>query len=249
MLDSPFRYLNPMYIEVEPQQKEITKISFKELELHYSVQKDESLTNDLVSVVKIKTANPAPDIYGNSCPLLPGDLAFADNCVFHEIWHDDPHMAKALGNVIRKSHIVAYERDGRIYSYPKIKSIYTITRTNGMEDVPQEQIQTTGLIKYRPGYYLAKRRDDVLYKYFLPEKASFLAEGVPVNIEPVRGMLCVYEIINEEAKGRLFLTHKDFAIPYRLDMADLKDKGQETILGNAEVFGLEIDMLEAELIL
>lgn len=238
----------PPFILLRKQSKQIQKISTKSgFELEMNIPKDQSLVNDLVAIAVVEEANPAPDIYGNQCPLLPGDLVYADNCIFHESWQEGSEE-EHLGFICRKSHIVAYERDGKVYSYPKISLITRKIRTDGTEEPPVDTFETTGLIKYEKGYYLAKRRQDIWDSpaFGLYSKYGKTHKFMQTDFRATTHSQCIFEVVSEEGKGKLVMFLSDWAIPYYVDPADLAEHGVKSVMAHEKLFGIEISEILAE---
>jgi len=245
-----FKWLAPRYIKLRPQVKEVERISTESgFEILYQTPKDTSLVNDLMRIGIVEEANPAPDINGDTCPLLPGDLVFADNCLFHEIWQEDL-LKEGMGFVCMKNRIVAYERDGKIYCYPKFIHQYNKTRSDGTESPPVDTLEGIGLHRYQEGYHLVTHRKDIYDSLFgLASKFATLHEGLETNFDRTRDLKTVFEVISENNKGKLYLYPFDWAVPFRIDPADLAEKKMTSILGHSQVYGIEISEILAEVVL
>lgn len=223
-----FRYLAAKFIQLRKQNKKIEVFSYKSLELEASIPEDASLANQFCRVGVVEEANPAPDKYGNTCPLEKGDIVYGDILMYSHVWQEERKIGNDVQkHVILKNNLVAYEHNGKVYGYPKC-----VNKDNGDH-------------VYRPGFELTIHRSDLHEKWLTGEMFSNLYR---INDwDQPRNDYSVYEVISEgENKGKYLVCN--LPVPVMVDHADFKRKGIETVLPPNNYWAVELDYVIFELI-
>jgi len=254
MENKTFKWLEPKYIQLSQMPTKILKMSgpLGWLHLDANIPKNVSLVNDLVRMAKVEKANPAPDAYGNICPLLPGDTIYCDNTMFSEVWQKDELGSEGMKFVGLKNHILAYERDGVLYGYQKlIPDGYPISIPDKNEDKRGIRVNKTGMHVYKPNsYMICKHRPDVYEKYLANSTVmSFRQLGGEAftNFAITRSLHSVFEVVSEHKKGTFIFTPYDHAIEINVDPADVEAHGLDTVLSRGTYYGIEVDVVKAEI--
>jgi hypothetical protein len=247
-------WIAPKYIRLKQMPTNILKMSgpLGLLEIEANVPKNVSLVNDLVRMGIVEQANPAPDYYGNSCPLLPGDVVFFDNSMFSEVWQKSELGSEGLKFVGLKNHILAYERNGVLYGYQKqVPDGYPISVPDKNENKSDMVVNKTGMHLYKKNsYMICKHRPD-LYEKYLANKTTInfrlLGGEANTDFSHTRSLHSIFEVISEYKKGSLLFTPYDHAIEINIDPADVEAHGIETILSRGTYYGIEMDVVKAEM--
>jgi hypothetical protein len=237
-----YKSLAAKYILLEPRSKTrdyfSTDSGFEVKAGHYV---DQSLINHLARYGVVEQENPAPDIYGRTCPLKKGDRVLTDFNLYNNAWQENFEKEPQIAN---KQNIIAYERDGKIYGNSILEiqemGIERCHKLNSVNPDPRYVPTAQYIHKYKPGYHFCVRREDLYDKIFRAQYSSLslLAE----NRDVIRGTYTIFEIISEEQKGKYALYNFDFAIPIEINIRDYNynnDPNFKTCLKNQVYYGIE----------
>lgn len=256
MQEKSFAWLAPQFIRLRQMPTKVLKMSgpLGLLHLEANIPKNVSLVNDLIRIGIVEEANPAPDAYGNICPLLPGDIVFFDNSMFSDVWQKDEPGKEGMKFVGLKNHILGYERDGVLHGYQKqVPDGYPLFVPDKNEAKSDMVVNNTGMHVYKTNSYMICRHRPDIYEKYLANATTLnfrqLGGEVSTDFAGNRGLHGVFEVISSHKKGSLLYTPYDHAIEIVVDPADVEAHGIDTILTRGTYYGIEMDVVKAEVVI
>jgi hypothetical protein len=243
-----YKALHPKYVLLEPRSRTRDYYSTDSgFEMEAGVYIDQSLINHLARYGVVKQNNPAPDVYGNTCMLMPGDRVISDFNLYNNTWQDGTyHDDKGIGTaqIANKQNIIAFERDGKMYGNTILEikevDVENTHKLNSVNPDPRYTPTVSYIHKYKKGYHFCIRREDLYDKLFRSKYSSLAL--LEENRDEVRNTYTCFEIISEEKKGDIVLYNFDWAIPVEINIRDYNydnDPDFKTCLRNQTYYGIE----------
>ena len=253
-----YKSLGAKYILLEPRSRTRDFYSTDSgFEIEAGIHVDQSLINHLARYGVVKQANPAPDIYGRTCMLEPGDRVLSDFNLYNNTWQDGTILngkGGAMPQIANKQNIIAFERDGKIYGNTILEIIENgVEKSHKQNSVnPDPRYMPTAMYthKYKKGYHFCVRREDIYDKVFRSQYSKMILLDEDRDVR--RDTFTCFEIISEEKKGSIVLYNFDWAIPVEINIRDYNydnDPGFKTCLKNQTYYGIETNEIICELFL